>query len=49
MKNSIDYEELEYVWSAWRKASGSKLKEQYKKYISLSNEYAKANSKITLK
>ncbi|KAF5302725.1 hypothetical protein FQR65_LT08467 [Abscondita terminalis] len=35
---SRDYDELIYVWSKWRDATGVKMKETYKKYVELSNE-----------
>jgi hypothetical protein len=35
--------ELEHVWSAWRDATGKKVKDHFKRYVELSNEAAKAN------
>ncbi|KAK5650646.1 hypothetical protein RI129_001675 [Pyrocoelia pectoralis] len=43
LATSNDYEELKYVWKAWRDASGAKIKNTYKKYVDLSNEAAKLN------
>lgn len=43
MEKSDDYDELLYVWLAWRNATGVKIKEDYKDYVTLSNEAAKAN------
>lgn len=43
MINSSDYNELTYVWSAWRDATGAKMKKQYQRYVELYNEAAKAN------
>lgn len=43
ISSSTDYDELTYIWSAWRNASGAKMREHYKTYVSLSNEAAKAN------
>ena len=45
MEKSTNYDELTYVWKAWRDASGAKIRNQYKQYVKLSNEAAKANSK----
>ncbi|KAJ8943308.1 hypothetical protein NQ318_004749 [Aromia moschata] len=44
MKNSSDYDELSYVWTAWRNATGAKMKNLYKNYVNLSNEAAQANN-----
>ncbi|KAB0802038.1 hypothetical protein PPYR_04224 [Photinus pyralis] len=43
ISNSNDYEELQYVWKAWRDATGAKMKSTYKQYVDLSNEAAKLN------
>ncbi|RZC38944.1 hypothetical protein BDFB_007692, partial [Asbolus verrucosus] len=40
---STDYDELAYVWKAWRDASGAKIRNLYKTYVDLSNEAAMAN------
>nr|XP_022901638.1 angiotensin-converting enzyme-like [Onthophagus taurus] len=44
LSKSNDYDELEYAWTEWRKASGAKMRNLYKTYVELSNEAAKANS-----
>jgi len=43
MSSSRDYEELKYVWSQWRDASGAKMRSNYQNYVSLSNQAAQAN------
>lgn len=43
MSSSTDYEELLYAWTAWRNATGAKIKPLYTPYVELSNEVAKAN------
>lgn len=45
MAESRDYEELKYVWSQWRDASGAKMRNNYKNYVTLSNQAAEANGK----
>lgn len=45
MAKSSDYDELKYVWKAWRDATGAKMKNLYQEYVALSNEVARANSK----
>ncbi|KAJ8984249.1 hypothetical protein NQ317_007481 [Molorchus minor] len=44
MSKSTDYDELTYVWTAWRNATGAKMKDLYKTYVDLSNEAARANN-----
>lgn len=46
MATSNDYKELEYAWTAWRDASGAKIKDKYPKYVELSNEAAVKNGII---
>lgn len=43
LSTSTDYDELEYIWSSWRNATGAKLRNDYKQYIDLSNEAARLN------
>ncbi|RZB38755.1 hypothetical protein BDFB_008530 [Asbolus verrucosus] len=43
LAKSTDYDELAYVWKAWRDASGAKMRDSYKTYVDLSNEAAVAN------
>lgn len=43
ISTSTNYDELEYVWKAWRDVSGAPIKDTYKTYVQLSNEAAKAN------
>lgn len=45
MAESRDYEELKYVWSQWRDASGAKMRTNYQNYVTLSNQAAEANGK----
>ncbi|KAB0795435.1 hypothetical protein PPYR_12274 [Photinus pyralis] len=44
MAISTDYDELLYTWEAWRNATGPRMKEQFKIYVDLSNEAARANN-----
>ncbi|KAH0568973.1 hypothetical protein KQX54_021672 [Cotesia glomerata] len=41
---SRDPEELKYVWHAWRNASGRNVKQDFIKYVELSNEIARLNN-----
>ncbi|XP_059487086.1 angiotensin-converting enzyme-like [Neocloeon triangulifer] len=43
ISGSRDYEELKYVWSQWRDASGAKMRTNYQNYVTLSNQAAQAN------
>ncbi|KAJ8984248.1 hypothetical protein NQ317_007480 [Molorchus minor] len=44
MAKSRDYDELTYVWTAWRDATGAKMKKLYKALVDKSNENARASS-----
>ncbi|KAF5307920.1 hypothetical protein FQR65_LT06487 [Abscondita terminalis] len=44
MATSTNYDELSYTWQAWRNATGSKIKDLYKNYVTLLNEGARANN-----
>lgn len=46
ISKSTDYDELMYVWKAWRDASGAKIKQQFNTYVELSNEAARENGKL---
>lgn len=41
-------EELQYVWRAWRDASGGKMKTLFLDYVKLSNAAARANGKLKI-
>jgi peptidyl-dipeptidase A len=43
ISTSRDYDELEYIWQSWRDVSGAKMREDYKKYVELSNLAARKN------
>lgn len=43
ISTSRNYDELTYVWKAWRDASGAKMRDDYKKYVELSNLAANMN------
>ncbi|PNF19925.1 hypothetical protein B7P43_G11508 [Cryptotermes secundus] len=43
ISTSQDYDELTYVWKAWRDVSGAKMREDYKTYVELSNLAAQKN------
>lgn len=45
MGASEDYDELLYVWEEWRKASGQKMRKDYKTYVDLVNQAAKLDGK----
>lgn len=43
LATSRDYDELLFVWKGWRDASGKKMKNNYKRYVELSNKAAVLN------
>lgn len=43
MAKSQDYEELLFAWKGWRDASGKKMRNNYKRYVELSNKAAVLN------
>lgn len=45
MARSRDWDELQWVWTEWRRRSGSQIKELYQQLVDLNNEAARINSK----
>lgn len=45
MKNSRNEEELRHVWTQWRNVSGRPIRQNYERFVELSNEAAQLNSK----
>jgi len=45
MSSSQDYAEQEYVWTAWRNASGARMKTFFEEYVTFENKAAKLNGK----
>ncbi|XP_072105103.1 angiotensin-converting enzyme isoform X2 [Mobula birostris] len=43
MANSDDYNELLFAWKGWRDASGKKMRDNFKRYVKLSNKAATLN------
>lgn len=43
MRNSRDYEELEYVWTSWRNETGKLMRDNYKEFVHLANKAAEMN------
>lgn len=43
MAQSRDYSELLHSWKGWRDASGKKIRDQFRKYVEMSNKAAKLN------
>ena len=41
LRESRDYERLQFVWKGWRDATGPKIRPVYKKFVELKNEGAK--------
>lgn len=48
MAKSRNWDELQYVWTEWRRKTGQNIKELYEQMVALSNEAAKLNSKSSL-
>lgn len=44
LKKSRDPEELKYIWTEWRNASGKKVKFLFMRYVELSNMAARLNN-----
>lgn len=40
MAHSRNYDELQYIWSEWRKKSGPPLKNKFMRYVQLANQAA---------
>ena len=49
LAESTDYDELNYVWSEWRKVASRPMVHDYEQYVELNNKVAKANGKLTVK
>ena len=47
MRNSRNYDELEWAWQQWREQSGKKMREVYSRFVELSNEAARMNSNFS--
>jgi hypothetical protein len=47
ISSSRNYDELTYVWKSWRGVSGAKMRDDYKKYVELSNRAASLNGRPT--
>jgi len=43
MTNSENYDELQWAWKEWRDKSGKLIREDYKKYVEISNKAAVLN------
>lgn len=43
MATCRDYNELLFAWKGWRDASGKKMRNNYKRYVELSNKAATLN------
>lgn len=48
MATSQDYDELLFAWKGWRDASGKKMRNNYKRYVELSNKAAVLNGQCLL-
>lgn len=44
MATSDNYDELKYTWEQWHNRSGALMRNDYKKYVEISNEAAKLNN-----
>lgn len=43
LADSINFDELEYVWTQWHDKSGKPMREDYGQYVELMNEAANRN------
>lgn len=46
MAKSRDWDELQYVWTEWRRKSGRNMRELFEQMVDLTNDGAKYNSKF---
>lgn len=46
MAKSRNWEELQHVWTEWRRNSGQKMKDAYEQLVKVSNDAARLNSKF---
>lgn len=44
MEVSNDFNRLKYIWEQWHNSTGALMRNDFKKYVELSNEAAKLNS-----
>ncbi|KAG7190324.1 hypothetical protein KM043_006439 [Ampulex compressa] len=44
MSRSRDWDELQYVWTEWRRRSGAPIKDLYQQLVTLNNEAARLNN-----
>ncbi len=49
LATSTDYDELNYVWSEWRKIASRPMIHDYEQYVELNNKVAEVNGILTLK
>lgn len=47
MARSRDWDELQHVWSEWRRHTGLKFRDLYEQLVDLTNQAARLNSKTT--
>lgn len=45
LEREKDYDTLTKLWVAWRNATGKVVRQQYLRYVELTNEVAKLNGK----
>lgn len=47
MAKSRNWDELQYVWTEWRRRSGAPMRDLYQQLVTLNNDAAKLNSKFS--
>lgn len=45
MSHSRDWDELQHVWTEWRRNTGRRIRDLYEQLIDLTNQAARLNSK----
>lgn len=48
MAKSRDWNELQYVWTEWRRRSGAPIRDLYQQLVTLNNEAARLNSMFSI-
>lgn len=48
MANSRNWEELQHVWTEWRRNSGQKMRDTYEQMVKISNMASRLNSEYII-
>lgn len=48
MSHSRDWDELQHIWTEWRRNTGRRVRDLYEQLVDLTNQAARLNSKFVL-